>query len=319
MGVTGRAGALVQNLRPKRFASHIVVVLTLSVTVGIALAQPAEASTPRPVITKTQATFTIPVSNGDSWRLRLWSSGTLEGVDIATAGTLTVPVPATADCTFQADISVAPPGSNTYWYYYPGTRATVPGCGPVSTIAGHIYACDANRRPDDDRDTRRHVGRLGSTDIGVAAEPAVGDPCARRELHHDGRRSVRLCVRRLRRIGDRRVERLHGVRISGGALGWIRRWRLLRGGGIDGARWRLQPAAQCGESDTGEDRPSHTARRGNQGEWLGPRIHRHEHRATAVRGDRPSCSWDPGYARFFPPAFPASTLNGPDPYRPRAT
>ena len=143
MGVTGRAGALVQNLRPKRFASHIVVVLTLSVTVGIALALPAHASTPRPVITKTQATFTIPVSNGDSWRLRLWSSGTLEGVDIATAGTLTVPVPATADCAFQADISVAQPGSKTYYYYYPGTRATVPGCGPVSTIAGHIYACGA--------------------------------------------------------------------------------------------------------------------------------------------------------------------------------
>jgi hypothetical protein len=127
----------------------IAIALTLGITVGAAMtwAVPAQSSTPRaPVIGKTQATFTIPVVNGDSWRLQLWSSGTLDGKDIATSGTLIVPVPATASCQFQADVTVAGPNSQTYWYYS-SARATVPGCGPPSTIAGHIYLCAATGAP----------------------------------------------------------------------------------------------------------------------------------------------------------------------------
>ncbi len=80
-----------------------------------------------------------------TWTLRLWSHGTLEGTANGTSGTLTVAVPSTNDCTFQADVTVLPPGGQRY--YYSGTRATVPGCGPVSTIAGHIYLCNAAGAP----------------------------------------------------------------------------------------------------------------------------------------------------------------------------
>jgi hypothetical protein len=74
-----------------------------------------------------------------TWVLRLWSHGTPEGSDIATSGILTVPVPTTADCTFQADVSVVRSGGIRS--YYSGTRATVPDCGPLPTLAGDIYLC----------------------------------------------------------------------------------------------------------------------------------------------------------------------------------
>ncbi len=49
-------------------------------------------------------------------------------------------VPVTTQCTFQVDVSVAArPGAP--FYFYSGTRASVPGCGLTSSIAGDIYLC----------------------------------------------------------------------------------------------------------------------------------------------------------------------------------
>lgn len=109
---------------------------------AVALGAPACAAIPQaPKISATEATFPIPTGSANTWNLRLWSHGTLEGSAKATTGMLTVAVPATSDCAFQADVSVVSP--NGQQYFYSGTRATVPGCGPRSTVAGHIYLCDA--------------------------------------------------------------------------------------------------------------------------------------------------------------------------------
>ena len=123
------------------------MALLLGITGAVvALATPALANSPvTPKISATQTTFAIPSGSAGTWTLRLWSHGTLEGTASGTSGTLTVPVPSTSDCTFQADVTVLPPGGQRY--YYSGTRATVPGCGPVSTLAGHIYLCSAAGAP----------------------------------------------------------------------------------------------------------------------------------------------------------------------------
>ena len=55
---------------------------------------------------------------------------------------LSVATPAAAGCTFQADVFMTPPGGKSY--FYSGSRATVPGCGPPATIAGDINLCGAS-------------------------------------------------------------------------------------------------------------------------------------------------------------------------------
>ncbi|HEY7946439.1 MAG TPA: hypothetical protein VID75_02120 [Acidimicrobiales bacterium] len=107
----------------------------------VALSSPASGALPKPpVITATTTTFTIPSPGTSTWYLRLWSHGNLEGSQNATSGTLTVDVPSTSDCAFQADVSVLTVSGTRY--FYSGARATVPGCGPVTqTIAGHILLC----------------------------------------------------------------------------------------------------------------------------------------------------------------------------------
>jgi hypothetical protein len=109
----------------------------------VAFSGAAYAAPRQPKISATQATFVIPGGPTSTWTLKLWSHGRLEGSDTATSGTLTVAVPTTFDCMFQADVTVAPEdGQSTY---YSGTRATVPGCGipPTQSIAGDIYVCSA--------------------------------------------------------------------------------------------------------------------------------------------------------------------------------
>jgi hypothetical protein len=119
-----------------------LAVLAVVLGTATALAAPAVATAPHaPSLSPTQSTFTIPAGSTSTWTLRLWSHGSLEGSDSATSGMLTVPVPATSDCTFQADASVVPVGGHSS--YYSGRRATVPGCGPLPTIAGDIYSCPA--------------------------------------------------------------------------------------------------------------------------------------------------------------------------------
>jgi hypothetical protein len=109
----------------------------------VAFSAPAFAAGPKlPTITASQVTFTIPSPGTSTWTLRLWSHGALQGSDNDTSGTLTVAVPATSDCAFQADVTVLPVGGVRF--FYSGVRTTVPGCGPVTqTIAGDIFLCTA--------------------------------------------------------------------------------------------------------------------------------------------------------------------------------
>jgi hypothetical protein len=135
-----RAGST-SRLRTWRMARRLAV-LVIGTGAAVSFSAPAFASTPRqPQLSPTEATFVIPTSSTSAWTLRLWSHGTLEGSDAGTSGTLTVAVPATSDCLFQADVSVTPLGGVRT--YYSGVRATVPDCGPLPTIAGDIYLCPA--------------------------------------------------------------------------------------------------------------------------------------------------------------------------------
>jgi len=129
-GSTSRTGRMARRLG----------VLVIGAGAAVSFSAPAFASTPRqPMLSATEATFVIPTSSTSTWTLRLWSHGSREGSDTGTSGTLTVAVPATHDCLFQADVSVTPLGGTSS--YYSGIRATVPDCGPLPTIAGDIYLC----------------------------------------------------------------------------------------------------------------------------------------------------------------------------------
>ena len=117
-----------------------LAVVAVAAGAMLAFSYPAYAAASRqPTLSPTQTTFTIPAGSTGTWTLRLWSHGALLGSDSAMSGGLAVPVPATSDCTFQADVSVTPIGGHSS--YFSGRRATVPGCGPLPTIAGDIYLC----------------------------------------------------------------------------------------------------------------------------------------------------------------------------------
>ncbi len=135
---------------------------------AVALSSPASGALPKPpLITATTATFTIPSPGSSMWYLRLWSHGTLEGSQNATSGTLTVDVPATSDCQFQADVSVLTASGTRY--FYSGARATVPGCGPVSqTIVGHIFLCTTAGAQTTTEETG---GTLSTTGPQVLSQP----------------------------------------------------------------------------------------------------------------------------------------------------
>jgi hypothetical protein len=124
-------------------------VITLVAGVGLSLFVSGLASVPalaspspvQPKIASTHSTFKVPAPTTFTWTLRLWSHGTLEGSDTGTSGMLTVAVPHTSDCAFQADVSATAPGGRPF--FYSGTRATMADCGvtPTQTIAGDIYLC----------------------------------------------------------------------------------------------------------------------------------------------------------------------------------
>lgn len=89
----------------------------------------------KPVITATQVTFTIPSSPTGVWQLGLTTYpppvthlGKVQG----TSGTLTLPVPRTATCSFQADVKVEVTGTSTF-VMYSSAKAVVPGCGGSMT------------------------------------------------------------------------------------------------------------------------------------------------------------------------------------------
>ena len=93
----------------------------------------ASASTHvKPVITATQATFSIPASPAGVWQMALNTHFTppsqVLGVTRGTSGTLSLPVPQTPTCQFQVDVTVRPTGTS-HFRFYSGIIATVPGCG----------------------------------------------------------------------------------------------------------------------------------------------------------------------------------------------
>lgn len=111
---------------------------------SILFSSSALAGAPRahPTISPIQSTFHIPGGSDSLWTLRLWSEGMLEGSTTGASGVLTVAVPHTSGCTFQADVTTTPPGGPPS--FYSGTRVTLTSCGvapPTQTVAGHIYLC----------------------------------------------------------------------------------------------------------------------------------------------------------------------------------
>ena len=87
----------------------------------------------KPTITATQATFTIPSSPTGVWQLGLTTYPppvTHLGKVRGTSGTLALPVPRTATCSFQVDVKLEATGTSTF-VLYSSIKAVVPGCGGV--------------------------------------------------------------------------------------------------------------------------------------------------------------------------------------------
>jgi hypothetical protein len=146
-----------------------VVVVTLC---ALSFAGGASAASPRPpTITPTEATFQVPPGATSAFVLRLWSHlpRSMVGSDEGKSGMLRVMVPATSDCAFQADVSIIGPGGSEY--YYSGARATVPGCGPVSNLAGHIYLCSGAGAPTTTEVTGGTLSASGPQGLGPQSNP----------------------------------------------------------------------------------------------------------------------------------------------------
>jgi hypothetical protein len=89
----------------------------------------------KPVITATQVTFAIPSSPAGVWRLVLTTYPPPVqhlGETFGQSGTLTLPVPQTSTCSFQADASVQAGGAGPF-VRYSSVKAVVPGCGQSGT------------------------------------------------------------------------------------------------------------------------------------------------------------------------------------------
>lgn len=85
----------------------------------------------RPVVTATQASFTIPSSPAGVWRLKITNYPPPYHVyakTTGTSGTLTLSIPQVPMCQVQADASVKATGTSKF-VFYSGTRKVVPGCG----------------------------------------------------------------------------------------------------------------------------------------------------------------------------------------------
>jgi hypothetical protein len=113
----------------------------LSTLVATSLGMVAASASPsfafnhatKPTLSPTQASFVVPASPVGVWTMNLWTlpkPENLVGTTSGTSGTLTIPVPQTADCRFQADVRVTVSGVSKF---YSGQIATVPGCGQSGT------------------------------------------------------------------------------------------------------------------------------------------------------------------------------------------
>jgi len=114
---------------------RLALALGTLLVAGSVMSMTGEASATllhvKPIITATEATFTIPSSPTGVWQLGLTTYpppvthlGKVQG----TSGTLTLPVPRTATCSFQVDVKVEVTGTSTF-VMYSSIKAVVPGCG----------------------------------------------------------------------------------------------------------------------------------------------------------------------------------------------
>ena len=109
------------------FLATALVVGTVVSSAGIASA----GTHVKPVLTATQASFAIPSTPTGVWRLTLttWPPPNQKlGQTSGTSGTLTLPVPQTANCQIQADVAFQAGGSGPF-VFYSGTKHVLPGCG----------------------------------------------------------------------------------------------------------------------------------------------------------------------------------------------
>jgi hypothetical protein len=126
-------------------ATTVLVAGSVLSSVGVASA----GTHVKPVITATQVTFTIPSSPAGVWQLGLTTYPppvTHLGKTTGTSGTLTLPVPKTATCSFQADVKVQAGGVGSF-VLYSSAKAVVPGCGtpcPPGTKANFRWHYSAN-------------------------------------------------------------------------------------------------------------------------------------------------------------------------------
>jgi hypothetical protein len=113
---------------------RLTLFLATALVVGTVISSAGMASAGthvKPVVTATQASFTIPSSPAGVWRLTIttWPPPDVRlGRTSGTSGTLTLPVPQTDTCQIQADVAVQVGGVGPF-VFYSGTKKIVPGCG----------------------------------------------------------------------------------------------------------------------------------------------------------------------------------------------
>jgi hypothetical protein len=117
----------------RRLAFSLAAVVVVGAVLGTASV--ALAAKEQPTITATQVTFAIPSSPTGVWRMTLTTfppPPQVLGRTTGTSGTLTIAVPQTATCSFQADVSVQINGTGPF-VRYNSAKAVVPGCGQSGT------------------------------------------------------------------------------------------------------------------------------------------------------------------------------------------
>lgn len=118
----------------RRLTLSLAAVLVAGSVLGSAGVASAGTNV-KPVITATQVSFAIPASPTGVWRLVLTSYPPPVqrlGETFGTSGTLTLPVPQTSTCSFQADVKVQIGGVGNF-VMYSSVKAVVPGCGQSGT------------------------------------------------------------------------------------------------------------------------------------------------------------------------------------------
>jgi hypothetical protein len=118
----------------RRLALSLAAVLVAGSVLGSAGIASAGTNV-QPVITATQVTFAIPSSPTGVWRLVLTNlppPAHFLGETFGQSGTLTLPVPQTDNCSFQADVRVQIGGVGSF-IRYSSAKAVVPGCGQSGT------------------------------------------------------------------------------------------------------------------------------------------------------------------------------------------